>query len=137
VFFERHREASLGCLPGSVPFLRGVNSGPIGGLLTGYIELNRAFISVHFLHTECAATQETRNQTNSGGLMPDQPADQHVTLLRSSRSVVCGEELSQYEIELGRARDQKSRDRHFGVQIAEPTDAAKKKRCFWDHLRGR
>ena len=51
--------------------------------------------------------------------------------------VVWGEDMSQYEIELGRDRDQKARDQHFATQTADLTHARKKKRRLWDRLRGR
>jgi hypothetical protein len=63
------------------------------------------------------------------------PCRSHYFIRRDT--VVCGENMSQYEIELGRARDQKARDQHFGIQTAESTDARKTKRRFWDRLRGR
>jgi Family of unknown function (DUF6527) len=52
-----------------------------------------------------------------------------------SDTVVWGENMSPYEIERVRARDQKTRDQHFGK--AEPAEARKKKRRFWDRLKGR
>ena len=63
------------------------------------------------------------------------PCRSHYFIRRDT--VVCGEDMSQYEIELGRARDQKARNQHFGIQTAEPTGGGKKKRSFWDRLRGR
>jgi hypothetical protein len=51
--------------------------------------------------------------------------------------VVWGENMSQREIELGRARDHQARDQHFGTQTADPAHARKKKRGFWDRLKGR
>jgi hypothetical protein len=63
------------------------------------------------------------------------PCRSHYFIRRDT--VVCGENMSQYQIELGRARDQKALDQHFGIQTAEPTDEVKKKRSFWDRLRGR
>ena len=63
------------------------------------------------------------------------PCRSHYFIRRDT--VVWGEYMSQYEIERGRARDQKARDQHFGMQTAEPTEAPKKKRRFWDRPRGR
>ena len=51
-------------------------------------------------------------------------------------TVVWGENMSQYEIERGRVRDQKARDEHFGMQPPK-TGKNKKKRRLWDRLRGR
>lgn len=53
------------------------------------------------------------------------------------RDTVVGGNMSQYEIERGRARDQKARDEHFGMQTVEPPKVGKKKRRFWDRVRGR
>ena len=50
-------------------------------------------------------------------------------------TAVWGESMSQYEIERGRARDQKACDQHFGTQTVEPTKVRKKKRRFWDRLK--
>jgi hypothetical protein len=63
------------------------------------------------------------------------PCRSHYFVRRDT--VVSGENMSQYEIERGRARDQKARDEHFGMQTVEPPKAGKKKRRFWDRLRGR
>jgi hypothetical protein len=52
-------------------------------------------------------------------------------------AVVWGANMSQCEIELGRAKDQKARDQHFAIQTTELADARKKKRRFWHRLRGR
>jgi hypothetical protein len=63
------------------------------------------------------------------------PCRSHYFVRRGT--VVWGENMSQYEIERGRARDQKARDEHFGMQTVELPKAGKKKRRFWDRLRGR
>ena len=52
-------------------------------------------------------------------------------------TVVWDEDMSRCEIELGRARDQKARAQHFGMPTVEPVDARRKKRSFWDRLKGR
>ncbi|MGO8935522.1 MAG: DUF6527 family protein [Terracidiphilus sp.] len=63
------------------------------------------------------------------------PCRSHYFIRRDT--VVWGESMSQYEIERGRARDQKARDQHFGMQTAESAEARKKKRRFWDRLKER
>jgi hypothetical protein len=63
------------------------------------------------------------------------PCRSHYFIRRDT--VVCGENMSKYEIELGRTRDQKAREQHFGIQTTEPKNGGKKKRRFWDRLRGR
>jgi hypothetical protein len=52
-------------------------------------------------------------------------------------TVVWSENMSQYEIEKGRARDQRARDKHFGMQTAEPAEAPKKRRGFLHRLKDR
>lgn len=63
------------------------------------------------------------------------PCRSHYFIRRDA--VVWGENMSQCEIELGRARDHQARDQHFGTQTDDPTHARKKKRGFWDRLKGR
>lgn len=63
------------------------------------------------------------------------PCRSHYFIRRNT--VIWDQDMSQYEIELGRARDQKARDQHFGMPVAEPTDGRRKKRRFWDLLKGR
>jgi hypothetical protein len=63
------------------------------------------------------------------------PCRSHYFIRRDT--VVWGGNISQYEIERGRARDQKARDEHFGMQTVEPPKVGKKKRRFWDRVRGR
>lgn len=63
------------------------------------------------------------------------PCRSHYFIRRDA--VVWGENMSQCEIELGRARDHQARDQHFGTHTADPTHARKKKRGFWDRLKGR
>ena len=60
------------------------------------------------------------------------PCRSHYFIRRDT--VVCGENMSQHQIELDRVRDQKARDLHFGIQAAESQDACKKKRRFWDRF---
>ena len=63
------------------------------------------------------------------------PCRSHYFIRRDT--VVWGEDMSQYEIELGRARDQKARDQHFGIQTLNRQMEARGERRFWDRLRGR
>lgn len=63
------------------------------------------------------------------------PCRSHYFIRRNT--VVWGENMSHYEIERGRARDQKARDQHLGKHPIEPKEARKKKRRFWDGLKGR
>jgi hypothetical protein len=63
------------------------------------------------------------------------PCRSHYFIRRDT--VVWAGNMSQDEIEWGRARDWKARDRHFGTQTDELAEPRKAKRRFWDWLKGR
>lgn len=63
------------------------------------------------------------------------PCRSHYFIRRDT--VVWAGNMSQDEIEWGRARDRKARDRHFGTQAADPAEARKAKRSFWAWFKGR
>ena len=63
------------------------------------------------------------------------PCRSHYFIRRDA--VVWGGNMSQDEIEWGRARDREARDQHFGTQTVAPAEARKTKRGFWDWLKGR
>src|SRR6185437_16007618 len=62
------------------------------------------------------------------------PCRSHYIIRRNA--VVWGGDMSQEEIEAGRARDRKARAWHFGTQVTEQTETPKKKRRFWDRIKG-
>jgi Family of unknown function (DUF6527) len=56
--------------------------------------------------------------------------------IRGDKAVLAGDMCAE-EIEWNRTRDRQARDQHFGRPTAELAEAPKKKRRFWDRLRGR
>jgi hypothetical protein len=63
------------------------------------------------------------------------PCRSHYFIRRDT--VVWAGNMTQDEIEWGRDRDREARDRYLGTQTAVPAEARKKKRGFWNWLKGR
>jgi hypothetical protein len=61
------------------------------------------------------------------------PCRSHYVIRRNA--VVWAGNMSQDEIEWGRARDREARDRHFVKQTSAPAEARKTKRGFWEYIR--